>query len=89
MVHSCCIRLVGDATLGALPCSVGSPSGPVIEFLEEWNTEALAEISPDVMITATKVGPGAGILATMCARFECQGPGTAQGAEAQVLSLTV
>ncbi|MEW5307138.1 MAG: hypothetical protein WDW38_002209 [Sanguina aurantia] len=41
----------------ALMCyiTVGSPSGPVIEFLEEWNTEALAEISPDVMITATKV----------------------------------
>lgn len=35
--------------------TVGSPSQPVLEFLEEWNTEALEEITPSVINTATKV----------------------------------
>lgn len=29
--------------------TVGSPSGPVLEFLEEWTTERLDEISPNVI----------------------------------------
>lgn len=40
--------------------TVGSPSQPVLEFLEEWNTEALEEITPSVINTATKVGQGGG-----------------------------
>ena len=35
--------------------SVGSPSAPILEFLEEWNTENLEEISPGVIPTATKI----------------------------------
>lgn len=29
--------------------TVGSPSGPVLEFLEEWTTEQLDEIQPSVI----------------------------------------
>jgi len=29
--------------------TVGSPSGPVLEFLEEWTTEQLDEINPSVI----------------------------------------
>uniref|UniRef100_A0A061S805 DNA-directed RNA polymerase subunit beta n=1 Tax=Tetraselmis sp. GSL018 TaxID=582737 RepID=A0A061S805_9CHLO len=41
----------------ALMCmiSVGSPSGPLIDFLEEWATEMLEEISPSVIANSTKV----------------------------------
>lgn len=35
--------------------SVGSPSAPILEFLEEWNTENLEEISPSVIPSATKI----------------------------------
>lgn len=35
--------------------TVGSPSGPVLEFLEEWTTEPLEEISPAVIPTSTKI----------------------------------
>ncbi|KAI8471554.1 MAG: RNA polymerase II second largest subunit [Monoraphidium minutum] len=35
--------------------TVGSPSGPVLEFLEEWTTEKLEEITPAVIGSATKV----------------------------------
>jgi len=35
--------------------SVGTPSVPVIEFLEEWSMENLLEISPSVVPMATKV----------------------------------
>jgi len=41
----------------ALMCviSVGSPSGPLIDFLEEWTTEMLEEISPSVISNSTKI----------------------------------
>ena len=41
----------------ALMCmiSVGSPSGPLIDFLEEWTTEMLEEISPSVIANSTKI----------------------------------
>ena len=29
--------------------TVGSPSGPVLEFLEEWTTERLEEVAPSVI----------------------------------------
>jgi len=35
--------------------SVGSPSAPILEFLEEWSTENLEEISPTIIPTATKI----------------------------------
>mmetsp|Transcript_29013 Transcript_29013/g.40059 ORF Transcript_29013/g.40059 Transcript_29013/m.40059 type:complete len:1018 (+) Transcript_29013:3-3056(+) len=35
--------------------SVGSPSAPILEFLEEWNTENLEEISPSIIPQATKI----------------------------------
>eukprot|EP00218_Dolichomastix_sp_CCMP3274_P008286 CAMPEP_0170134834 /NCGR_PEP_ID=MMETSP0033_2-20121228/2144_1 /TAXON_ID=195969 /ORGANISM="Dolichomastix tenuilepis, Strain CCMP3274" /LENGTH=1218 /DNA_ID=CAMNT_0010370417 /DNA_START=42 /DNA_END=3698 /DNA_ORIENTATION=+ len=35
--------------------SVGSPSAPILEFLEEWQTENLEEISPSVIPSATKI----------------------------------
>jgi DNA-directed RNA polymerase beta subunit len=35
--------------------TVGSPSGPVEDFLEEWTLERLEEISPSVVPEATKV----------------------------------
>ena len=35
--------------------SVGSSSAPIIEFLEEWTTENLEEISPAVIAEATKI----------------------------------
>ena len=35
--------------------SVGSTSEPISEFLEEWATESLEEISPTVILEATKV----------------------------------
>lgn len=62
---------------------VGSPSGPVIEFLEEWNTEALAEISPDVMITATKVGDGYWLLSDGACVSGCQGLTRAKNGDSQ------
>ncbi len=34
---------------------VGSPSAPVLEFLEEWTTEPLEEISPSVIPLSTKI----------------------------------
>lgn len=34
---------------------VGSPSMPLLEFLEEWTTENLDEISPASIATGTKV----------------------------------
>src|SRR3984957_11256905 len=35
--------------------SVGSSSGPIIEFLEEWTTDVLEEMSPSVIPDATKI----------------------------------
>jgi len=35
--------------------SVGSPAAPILEFLEEWSTENLEEISPGVVPLATKI----------------------------------
>lgn len=35
--------------------SVGSSSAPIIEFLEEWTTENLEEISPAIIAEATKI----------------------------------
>lgn len=35
--------------------TVGSPSGPVEDFLEEWTLERLEEVSPSVVPEATKV----------------------------------
>mmetsp|Transcript_20952 Transcript_20952/g.45838 ORF Transcript_20952/g.45838 Transcript_20952/m.45838 type:complete len:1183 (-) Transcript_20952:1037-4585(-) len=35
--------------------TVGSPSAPVLEFLEEWTTEPLEEISPSVIPQSTKI----------------------------------
>lgn len=35
--------------------SVGSASAPILEFLEEWGTENLEEISPSVIPEATKI----------------------------------
>jgi DNA-directed RNA polymerase beta subunit len=35
--------------------TVGSPSGPVLEFLEEWTTERLDEVAPPAIGAATKV----------------------------------
>lgn len=41
----------------ALMCyvTVGAASGPVLEFLEEWTTETLEEVSPAVIPHSTKV----------------------------------
>jgi hypothetical protein len=36
--------------------TVGSPSGPVLEFLEEWTTEQLDEINPSVIGEGVRVG---------------------------------
>jgi|TARA_B100001540_G_scaffold265557_1_gene246143 DNA-directed RNA polymerase II subunit RPB2 len=46
--------LVKNLSLMAL-VSVGSPSAPVLEFLEEWTMENLEEISPSVIPKATKI----------------------------------
>ncbi|KAH6570688.1 hypothetical protein BASA50_007621 [Batrachochytrium salamandrivorans] len=35
--------------------TVGSPSPPIMEFLEEWTMESLEEISPSAIPTATKI----------------------------------
>jgi DNA-directed RNA polymerase II subunit RPB2 len=35
--------------------SVGSPSAPIIEFLQEWSTENLEEVSPTVIPEAVKI----------------------------------
>lgn len=35
--------------------SVGSASAPILEFLEEWTTENLEEISPSTIPNTTKV----------------------------------
>jgi len=35
--------------------SVGSPSSPILEFLDEWSTENLEEIPPSVIPNATKI----------------------------------
>ena len=35
--------------------SVGCASGPVLQFLEEWTMEPLEEISPSVIMEATKI----------------------------------
>ena len=35
--------------------SVGSPAGPILEYLQEWSTENLEEIAPSVISTSTKV----------------------------------
>jgi DNA-directed RNA polymerase II subunit RPB2 len=35
--------------------SVGSPSAPILEFLEEWTMENLEEISPSVIPHSTKI----------------------------------
>lgn len=35
--------------------SVGSSSGPILEFLEEWTTENLEEIAPALIPHATKI----------------------------------
>jgi len=35
--------------------SVGSHAAPILEFLEEWSTENLEEVSPSVIPTATKI----------------------------------
>lgn len=42
--------------LALMACiTVGSPSGPVEDFLEEWTLERLEEISPSVVPESTKV----------------------------------
>ena len=46
--------LVKNLSLMAL-VSVGSPSSPVLEFLEEWTMGNLEEISPSVISHATKI----------------------------------
>ena len=46
--------LVKNLSLMAL-VSVGSPSAPILEFLEEWTMENLEEISPSVIPEATKI----------------------------------
>ena len=46
--------LVKNLSLMAL-VSVGSPSAPILEFLEEWTMENLEEISPSVIPDATKI----------------------------------
>lgn len=35
--------------------SVGSASGPILEFLEEWTTENFIDVSPSVISSATKI----------------------------------
>ena len=35
--------------------SVGCPSGPIMEFLEEWTMEKLEEIRPSIIPAATKI----------------------------------
>ncbi|GBG87225.1 hypothetical protein CBR_g45284 [Chara braunii] len=35
--------------------SVGSPAAPILEFLEEWTTENLEEISPAAVVKSTKI----------------------------------
>ena len=35
--------------------SVGCPSGPIMEFLEEWTMEKLEEIRPAIIPAATKI----------------------------------
>jgi len=46
--------LVKNLSLMAL-VSVGSPSAPILEFLEEWTMENLEEISPSVIPHSTKI----------------------------------
>ena len=46
--------LVKNLSLMAL-VSVGSPSAPLLEFLEEWTMENLEEISPSVIPKSTKI----------------------------------
>eukprot|EP00983_Pelagomonas_calceolata_P043741 1139019-Pelagomonas_calceolata.AAC.6 len=36
-------------TIHSVPCTVGSPSAPLLEFLDEWTTEYLEEIAPSVI----------------------------------------
>jgi len=48
------VGLVKNLSLMAL-VSVGSPSAPILEFLEEWTMENLEEISPSVIPHATKI----------------------------------
>ncbi len=37
--------------------SVGCPTAPVLEFLDEWGVERLEAINPRVVPSATKVSP--------------------------------
>jgi DNA-directed RNA polymerase II subunit RPB2 len=53
--------------------TVGSPSAPVLDFLEEWNTEALEEITPGVIDKATKVGVGVCAGLGWVGEFHCVG----------------
>ena len=48
------VGLVKNLSLMCL-VSVGSPSAPLLEFLEEWVMENLEEISPSVIVNATKI----------------------------------
>ena len=48
------VGLVKNLSLMAL-VSVGSPSAPLLEFLEEWTMENLEEISPSVIPKSTKI----------------------------------
>mmetsp|Transcript_1281 Transcript_1281/g.4791 ORF Transcript_1281/g.4791 Transcript_1281/m.4791 type:complete len:1186 (-) Transcript_1281:183-3740(-) len=48
------VGLVKNLSLMCL-VSVGSPSAPLLEFLEEWTMENLEEISPSVIVNATKI----------------------------------
>ena len=48
------VGLVKNLSLMAL-VSVGSPSAPILEFLEEWTMENLEEISPSVIPHSTKI----------------------------------
>jgi len=48
------VGLVKNLSLMAL-ISVGSPQAPILEFLEEWATENLEDIQPQVVVENTKV----------------------------------
>ena len=51
----CCISLqVKNLALMAY-ISVGCPSGPIMEFLEEWTMEKLEEIRPAIIPASTKI----------------------------------
>ena len=48
------VGLVKNLALMAL-VSVGSPSEPILEFLDEWTMENLEEISPSLIVESTKI----------------------------------